>query len=69
VGTAAAWLGCLQGRRVLSFFAQLAGFEEQALAGAKVSLAEDDSAAGARRCTRLLQACELLFRDTLADAF
>jgi TENA/THI-4/PQQC family len=51
------------------FFAQRApGFEELALAVADLGLAADDSPAPARRCARLLQAYELLFWDTLADA-
>ena len=51
------------------FFAQPApGFEELALAVADVGLAAGDSPAPARRCARLVQAYELLFWDTLADA-
>jgi hypothetical protein len=61
----------LRGRYDISFFEFFAqpapGFEEQALAVAEVGLAAGDSAAGARRCARLLQAYELLFWDTLAD--
>jgi hypothetical protein len=51
------------------FFAQPApGFEERALAVADRGLAAGDSPARARRAARLLQAYELLFWDTLADA-
>ena len=64
--------GLLQGRCEISFFeffAQpAAGFEDHALTVAEVGLAAGDSAAGARRCARLLQAYELLFWDTVADA-
>ncbi len=65
--------GLLHGRYEISFFeffAQpAAGFEEQALAVAELGLVAGDAPAGARRCARLLQAYELLFWDTLADAF
>jgi hypothetical protein len=51
------------------FFAEPApGFEERALAVADQGLAAGDSPARARRAARLLQAYELLFWDTLADA-
>jgi thiaminase len=51
------------------FFAQPApGFEERALAVADQGLASGDSPTRARRAARLLQAYELLFWDTLADA-
>ena len=51
------------------FFAQPApGFEQQALAVADQGLAAGDSPEHARRAARLLQAYELMFWDTLADA-
>ena len=51
------------------FFAEpSAGFEQLALAVADQGLAAGGSAARARRAARLLQAYELLFWDTLADA-
>ena len=51
------------------FFAKPApGFEEQALAVADQGLGSGDSPERARRAARLLQAYELLFWDTLADA-
>jgi hypothetical protein len=51
------------------FFAEAAaGFEERALAVADQGLAARDSPTRARRAARLLQAYELLFWDTLADA-
>ena len=51
------------------FFAQPApGFEEQALAVADWGLESGDSPERARGAARLLQAYELLFWDTLADA-
>jgi hypothetical protein len=62
----------LRGRYDISFFEffaePLPGFEDLALAVADVGLAAGDSPARARRCARLLQAYELLFWDTLADA-
>lgn len=64
--------GLLEGRGEISFFEFFAqpgpGFEELALAVADLGLAAGDSPARARRCARLLQAYELLFWDTLADA-
>jgi len=51
------------------FFAEpAAGFEQLALAVADQGLAAGDSRGRARRAARLLQAYELLFWDTLADA-
>jgi thiaminase len=51
------------------FFAEPAPrFEERALAVAEQGLAAGDSPTLARRAARLLQAYELLFWDTLADA-
>jgi hypothetical protein len=51
------------------FFAEPApGFEEHALAVADQGLTGGDSPTRARRAARLLQAYELLFWDTLADA-
>ena len=44
------------------------GFEELAVAVADQGLAAGDSPARAKRAARLLQAYELLFWDTLADA-
>jgi hypothetical protein len=44
------------------------GFEEDALAVADQGLTTGDSPTRARRAARLLQASELLFWDTLADA-
>ena len=53
----------------LDFFAEPApGFEERALAVADEGLAAGESPERARRAARLLQAYELLFWDTLADA-
>jgi hypothetical protein len=64
--------GMLRGRCETSFFAFFAepapDFEEHALAVADQGLAAGDSPARARRAARLLQAYELLFWDTLADA-
>jgi hypothetical protein len=64
--------GLLEGRGEISFFEFFAqpapGFEELALAVADVVLVAGDSPTSARRCARLLQAYELLFWDTLADA-
>jgi TENA/THI-4/PQQC family len=64
--------GILQGRCDTSFFAFFAapppGFEELALAVADQGLATGDSPQRARRAARQLQAYELLFWDTLADA-
>lgn len=54
---------------LLEFFAEPApGFEGQALAGAARGLESGDSPERARRATRLRQAYDLLFWDTLADA-
>ena len=51
------------------FFVEPApGFEEHALAVADQGLVAGDSPTRARRAARLLQAYELLFWDTLADA-
>ena len=62
----------LGGRCEVSFFEFFAepapGFEEQALAVADQGLQAGDSPARARRAARLLQAYELQFWDTLADA-
>jgi hypothetical protein len=62
----------LRGRCDLSFFELFAqpaaGLEDEALAVVDAGLAAGDSPAGARRSARLLQAYELLFWDTLADA-
>jgi len=53
----------------LEFFAEPEpGFEDQALAAADQGLAAGDSPQRARRAARLLQAYELMFWDTLADA-
>jgi len=64
--------GMLQGRCETSFFEFFAepapGFEELALAVADQGLVAGDSPTRARRAARLLQAYELLFWDTLADA-
>jgi TENA/THI-4/PQQC family len=64
--------GMLQGRCETSFFEFFAepapGFEKLALAVADQGLAAGDSPTRARRAARLLQAYELLFWDTLADA-
>lgn len=64
--------GMLPGRCATSFFEFFAkpapGFEERALAVAEQGLAAGDSPIRARRAARLLQAYELLFWDTLADA-
>ena len=62
----------LRGRCDTSFFeffsAPPPGFEERALAVADQGLAAGDSPERARRAARLLQAYELLYWDTLADA-
>jgi hypothetical protein len=62
----------LRGRCDISFFELFArpapGFKDLALAVADAGLAAGDSPGGACRCARLLQAYELLFWDTLADA-
>jgi thiaminase len=62
----------LDGRCDISFFEFFAepapGFEEQALAVADRGLESGDSPERAQRAARLLQAYELLFWDTLADA-
>lgn len=51
------------------FFAEPApGFEQQALAVAEAGIAAGDSPDRARRAARFLQAYELLYWDTLADA-
>jgi thiaminase len=64
--------GLLRNRCETSFFEFFAepapGFEELALAVAEQGLAAGDPPARARRAARLLQAYELLFWDTLADA-
>jgi hypothetical protein len=62
----------LRGRVDISFFEFFAqpahGFADLALIVVDVGLAAGESPASARRCARLLQAYELLFWDTLADA-
>jgi thiaminase len=64
--------GTLRGRHdtaFVDFFAEPApGFEERALAVADEGLAAGESPERARRAARFLQAYELLFWDTLADA-
>jgi hypothetical protein len=64
--------GLLKGRCDISFFEFFSepapGFEELALAVADLGLATGDSPGRAGRSARLLQAYELLFWDTLADA-
>jgi thiaminase len=62
----------LRGRCETSFFEFFAepapGFHEQTLAVLEEGLTAGDSQERARRAVRLLQAYELLFWDTLADA-
>ena len=65
----AALLGDRCDTSFFEFFAEPAsGFEELAVAVADQGLAASDPPARARRAARLLQAYELLFWDTLADA-
>jgi hypothetical protein len=65
-------VGLLDGRCDISFFEFFAepapALTELAVAVADLGLAAGDSPTGVRRSARLLQAYELLFWDTLADA-